>query len=119
MRLGHYPTLTATPGLDQAGRQIHQLLHDRSQPPTLRRVAHRRDRSREPEQTDPAQDVVGEAGQAQHQIIGVELARRQPLNVEISLELGVELLASRMPSYRAMMSRSGSASEVRVPTRSV
>ncbi len=42
------------------------------------------------------QDVVGQLGEVQDQIVGGELARRQPLQVEIGLDLTVELLVGGM-----------------------
>ena len=88
--------IALTPVIDQACGQVHQLLHHRADAPTLHRMAHwsiRADKASEP---DVAQEVVNEGCHRKHQVIGRELARGQPLDVEIGLEFGMELLTGGM-----------------------
>src|SRR5690606_11452647 len=67
----------------------------------------------------PAQDVVGERTQGQHQVVGVELARRQPFQVKVALEFAVELLAGGMVAVQPMTVSASKASsrEVHQPSR--
>ena len=55
-------------------RQVHQLLHHRTQPPALRRMSHRRIGAEQAAEADPAQNVVRRGGVGQHKVIGIELA---------------------------------------------
>ena len=52
-------------GGDQPGGEIHQLLDDGPEPPALGWVAQGGDLAGQPDETDEAQDVVGEYGKAQ------------------------------------------------------
>ena len=88
--------IALTPVIDQARGQVHQLLHHRADAPTLRLMAHRGVRADEAGKPDVAQDVVDERCHRKHEIVGRKLPRGQPLDVEIGLEFGVELLARRM-----------------------
>jgi len=73
-------------------RAIHDLLQHRLQPPSLGRMTDRRNLARQAQLPQQAQTVVGKRPQAQHAIVGVELARGQPLQIEIRLDLRMELL---------------------------
>jgi hypothetical protein len=77
----------------QARSEIHQLLHDRADAPSLCRMADRRQFAGQSHQSDPAQDVVGEGAQRQNQVVGIELARRQSFEVQVGLVFAVKLFA--------------------------
>ena len=81
---------------DDARGHGHQFLDHGAQPAALRRVPDRRVLADEPFEPDPAQDVVGQHRARHDEIVGRELARRQALDVEVGLELGMELLRGRM-----------------------
>ncbi len=85
-----------TPMLDQARSQVHQLLPHRADAPALRLMTHRGVRADEAGQPNVTQDVVDQGRHRQDQVIGRELSRGQPLEVEIGLEFGRELLARGM-----------------------
>ena len=81
------------PGLgDELCRPGHHLLQHRPQPTAFRRMPHWREVPRQPQLPDQAQAVVGEHPQMQHRVVGAELARRQPFQVAVGFDLGMELL---------------------------
>lgn len=84
--------LQATARLDEARRQVHQLLHHGADPPALGGVANRSTGPGQSRLPKPAQDVIGQGGTAKHQRIGGKLPRWQALDVEVGLELAVKLL---------------------------
>ena len=85
-------TLTQTqdpaPGMMNHARGLeHQLLHHRLDTSTLGLVAHRRIGLVQGVLSNQAQQVHRHCGQLAHQIVGIELARGQTLQVHIGLEL--------------------------------
>ena len=78
--------------MDQTGGQIHQFVHDGTDAPSLGLVPWRCVRAEQAILANPTQDVVGQLSATEHQGIGGELARRQPLDVQVRLELAVVLL---------------------------
>ena len=84
------------PALDDAGRHVHEFLHHGPEASAFRLVPDRRILAEEADEPDPAQNVVGERRARHDEVVGGELARRQALDVEVGLELGMELLAGGM-----------------------
>jgi len=84
--------LESPPGVNQASRQVHQLLHHRADAPALGAVPWRGIRAEQAILPDPAQDVVSKHGTGEDQRVGGELSRGQTLDVQIGLELAVVLL---------------------------
>ena len=75
-----------TPGMrDDAGGDADDFLHHGLQAPPLGGVANRAVGLDQGRLADGAQNVEGQHGQGQHQIVGGEFARRQALQVEIDL----------------------------------
>ena len=81
------------PGMDDdAPGEVHQVLEYRLESAALL-GAPRAFFVHQAHLTHSAQNVVGQAGAVHDQSIGGELARRQPLQVQIALEFGMVLLA--------------------------
>jgi hypothetical protein len=76
----------------KCGCPVHHLLKHRFDPATLGRIPNRRNFTFEPQLAQQAQAVVGKRCQLKQHILEVELARGQPLEVQIDLDLGMELL---------------------------
>ena len=83
--------------LNHPGRNADDLLHHRADPSMLGGMPHRAVGADQGRLADGAQDVEGQHRQREHQIVGGELARRQPLQVQIGFEPGVELRVSAVP----------------------
>lgn len=77
---------------DELRRLVNDLLQHRLYAPALGRMANRRDFAGQAQLPKEAQAVVGEGRQMQQTIVGVELARRQSLQIQVGLEFGMELL---------------------------
>jgi hypothetical protein len=77
--------------LDDASSAVDELLHHRLDAPYLGGVALQCLRAQQPALADQAQ-VHRHRGELAHEAVGVELARGQPGEIQIGLELGVELL---------------------------
>jgi hypothetical protein len=100
LRMGGHATPEVqhqAPGVgDELRRPVHDFLQHRLDAPALGRMADRRDLAGQAQLPKETQAVVGEGRQMQQTIVGVELARRQPLQVQVGLEFGMELfIASR------------------------
>ncbi len=77
---------------DELGGTVHDLLQHRLDAAALGRVAHQAGLARQPRLADQPQAIVGQHGQVQDEVVAVELAGRQALQVEVGLDLAVELL---------------------------
>ena len=86
------PQDQAAPRCDESPGSVDQFLNHRLQAPSLGRMTNRPVVAQQPALPDQAKDVHGQTRELANQVIGVELARRKPLQIEVSLELGVELL---------------------------
>lgn len=75
---------------------MDQFLQHGAQPAPLGRMADRAQLAGHAELSHQPQDVVGQLGEMQDQVVGGELAGRQALQVEIGLDLAVELLVGGM-----------------------
>jgi len=77
---------------DAAGMLNHprgdadDLLHHRLDTPPLGGMAHRTVRADQSRLSNGAQDIEGQHGQRQHQIVGGELAGRQTFQVQVVLD---------------------------------
>gem|GEM_PF-3905447 len=67
-------------------RPVHDLLQHRLDPSPLGRMTDRRDFAGEPQPPQQTQTVVSKRGQMKNGIVGVELARGQPLQIEVRLD---------------------------------
>ncbi len=72
-------------------RPVHDLLQHRLEPSALGRVANGRNLAGQAQLAKEAQAVVGECPQMQDHVVGVELARRQPFQIKVRFDLGMEL----------------------------
>ena len=57
--------------IEHPGRHAHQLLDNGAQPPPFGAMAHRGVFAEQATQSDPAQDVVGQGRDREHQVVGV------------------------------------------------
>lgn len=78
--------------LDEAPGAVDEFLHHGLDAPALGRMAYRRIGPQQSGLSHQAKNVHGQRRELAHQVIGIELARGQPLQIEVGLELGVELL---------------------------
>jgi hypothetical protein len=78
--------------VDHASGLEHQLLHHRANSSSLRCVTHRRIGLMQRVLAHQAQQVHRHRRQCAHQIVRVELARGQPGEIHVGLELRVKLL---------------------------
>ncbi len=78
--------------LDNASRLEHHHVHHRPDTTTFGRVVHPRVGITERVLPNQAQRVHGHSSKLTHQIVGVKLARRQPLQIHVRLQLRTELL---------------------------
>lgn len=76
---------------------MDEFLQHGAYPAPLCRVADRAQFAGHAELPHQPQDVVGQLSQMQDQVVGGELSRGQPLQVEIGLDLAVELLVGEPP----------------------
>ena len=74
-----------------SGGWLDKLLNYRLQVPAHARVTRRSVASRRAVSTDQAKDVHDRARPSAYQVTGVELARRQLCQIEVTLELGIKL----------------------------
>ncbi len=77
---------------DDARNNANNLLHHCTQAPPLSRMTKRAVGLDQGRLADGAQNIEGQHGQGQHQIVGGEFVRRRALQVEICVELGMKLL---------------------------
>ena len=77
---------------DELGGTVHDLLQHRLDAAALGRVAHRAGLAQQPRLSNQPQAIVGQHGQVQDEVVAVEFAGRQALQVEVGLDLAVELL---------------------------
>ena len=82
--------------VDNQGRAMHQFLQHGTYPAPLGRVADRAQLAGHAQLPHQPQDIVGQLSEMQDQGVGGELARGQPFQVEIGLDLAVELLVGGM-----------------------
>ncbi len=77
---------------DVLGGAVHDFLQHRLEAAALGRVAHWAGLAQQPRLSNQPQAIVGQHGQVQDEVVAVELAGRQALQVEVGLDLAVELL---------------------------
>ena len=73
---------------DELGGAVDDFLQHRPDAPPLGRVAHRAGFSQKADLADEAQAVVGQHPQVRHEVVAVELGRRQALQAEVGLDRG-------------------------------
>ena len=81
-----------SPVLVESAGPVDELLHHCLDPPALGWVEHRCVRPQQTALAHQAQDVHCQRSELANQIVGVELARGQALEIEVGLEFGIELL---------------------------
>ena len=85
---------------DESPSSIDQRLHHRLQALAFGCMSYRRVRPEQTALADQAQDVHRNRRGLAHQVVGVELARRQSGQVQYGLELGVKLLMRAVVSVQ-------------------